>query len=177
MMADGGLALAELGAEGADMPLPLGEDQDDLEPRRVADMLEQDRRASRLVIPLLGPAEGPGLGPDRLGRRCMLDAGFRRWHRMDLLSMKKSRSIGLPTQSAPRPAPPGVGITPGDWNLPAGSRPPGPGRLRTGLATQVQAAQPEVAGPPAGRAARPHPTTAPSPDCANVSQRGCLSTS
>src|SRR5690348_5707870 len=42
VVADGGLALAELGAEGADVLLALGEDQDDLQAGRVADVLQQD---------------------------------------------------------------------------------------------------------------------------------------
>ena len=51
-MADGGLALAKLGAQGANVPLAVGEDQDDLETSGVTDVLEQDRRAARDVIPL-----------------------------------------------------------------------------------------------------------------------------
>ena len=44
MVADGGLALVQLAAEPPDVPLALGEHGDDLEPGRVADLLEQDRR-------------------------------------------------------------------------------------------------------------------------------------
>ena len=61
MMADCGLALAELRTQGADVPLALGQDQDHLEPGRVADMLEQDRRTARLMIPLLGARTPLGL--------------------------------------------------------------------------------------------------------------------
>src|SRR5262249_52789838 len=94
MMADGRLTLAELGAQGADVPLPLGEDQDDLEPGGVADVLEQDRGAACLVIPLLGPADGLGPSPDRLGGRRSLGAGLRRcWHGIGLLSLKKKPGI------------------------------------------------------------------------------------
>ena len=58
VMADGGLALAELGAQGTDVSLAIGQDQDDLEPGGIADVLEQDRRAAGDVKPLFGPA-GP----------------------------------------------------------------------------------------------------------------------
>ena len=54
VVADGRLALAELGAEGADVALALGQDQDDLEPGGVADVLQQDRRPLRLLEPLVG---------------------------------------------------------------------------------------------------------------------------
>ena len=43
VVADGRLALAELRAEGADVLLAVGEDQDHLEPGRVADVLQEDR--------------------------------------------------------------------------------------------------------------------------------------
>ena len=62
-MADGGLALAQLGAQGPDVPLAFGENQDHLKPRRVADVLEQDRCSASLMISLLGPADRLGLAP------------------------------------------------------------------------------------------------------------------
>ena len=43
VMADGGLALAQLGAQRSHVPLAFGKNQDDLKSRRVADVLEQDR--------------------------------------------------------------------------------------------------------------------------------------
>ncbi len=69
VMADGGLALAELGAQGAHVALALGEDQDDLKPGGVADVLEQNRCAPGLLKPLLGAAEGLGLARGRF-RSC-----------------------------------------------------------------------------------------------------------
>ncbi len=53
VMADGGLALAQLVAKRADMALALGQGQDDLKPRRIADVLQQDRGATRLLEPLI----------------------------------------------------------------------------------------------------------------------------
>ena len=54
VMADGGLALAQLVAQGADMALALGEDQDHLQTRGVADVLQEDRRTSGLLEPIVG---------------------------------------------------------------------------------------------------------------------------
>ena len=65
VVADGGLAHVQLLADGADVLLPLGEHEDDLEPGGVADLLEQDGRPLRLLEPLVGPL----LRLDRLGRR------------------------------------------------------------------------------------------------------------
>src|SRR5205823_12581891 len=60
VMTDGRLALAELRAEGADVLLPLGQDQDHLEAGRVADVLQEDRGALGVLEPLVGPLLGPG---------------------------------------------------------------------------------------------------------------------
>src|SRR5262249_47226196 len=76
MMADCGLALAQLRAKRADVALTVGKDQDDLEAGRVADVLEQDRRAASLMKPLLCCPEALGLARDHLGGRA-LDAGLR----------------------------------------------------------------------------------------------------
>jgi len=52
-MAHRGLALAELGAKGADVAFAFGQDQDHLEAGGVAHMLEQDRRSLGLLEPLI----------------------------------------------------------------------------------------------------------------------------
>ncbi len=63
VVADGGLGLAELLAEGADVVLGLGEEEDHLEPGRVADELEEDRRPPGGLRAVLGRLER--LRPDR----------------------------------------------------------------------------------------------------------------
>ena len=63
-------------AQGADVPLALGEDQDDLKAGRVADVLEQDGCAAGLVEPLLGAAVRLGLRGDRLGTGAALALVF-----------------------------------------------------------------------------------------------------
>ncbi len=67
VMADRGLALAQLGAKGSHVPLAFGKNQDDLKPRRVADVLEQNRCSTSLMISLLGSTESLWLARGRLG--------------------------------------------------------------------------------------------------------------
>src|SRR4051794_2487288 len=74
VVADGGLAHVHLLADGADMLLTLGEHQDHLQPRRVADLFQEHRRPLRLLEPLVGPF----LRPARLGRRGRRTAGHAR---------------------------------------------------------------------------------------------------
>src|ERR1700734_3355671 len=67
VVADGGLALAQLGAKRSDMPLAFGENQDDLKSRRITDVLQQDRCSTSLVVSLLGSAESLRFPRGRLG--------------------------------------------------------------------------------------------------------------
>ena len=50
------------------MPLTFGKNQDDLKSRRVADVLEQDRCATSLMISLLGPTRALGFPAADFGR-------------------------------------------------------------------------------------------------------------
>ena len=67
MMADGGLALAQLGAQGPHVPLAFGQNQDDLKSRRIADVLEQDRCCASLLYRCSGPLRAFGLPAADLG--------------------------------------------------------------------------------------------------------------
>src|SRR4029077_2502367 len=66
-MADGGLALAKLRAQGTGVAFAFGKNQDDLKPGRIAHVFEQDGCSASLMISLLGAAEGLGLRGGRLG--------------------------------------------------------------------------------------------------------------
>ncbi len=61
VMADGRLALAELGAKSTDVLFAIGEDQDYLEPGRVADVLQENRGTLGLVGSLISGLDGLGL--------------------------------------------------------------------------------------------------------------------
>src|SRR4051794_12776090 len=77
-MADGRLALVEMLAEGTHVPFAFGQDHDDLEPGRIADVLEQDRRPPCLLEPMIGPF-GPGRGGPRRHRQlgsCLRECHF-----------------------------------------------------------------------------------------------------
>src|SRR3974390_1875996 len=84
VMADGRLALAQLGTQGANVAFALGEDQDDLKAGGIAHMLEQDRRPLCLLEPVVGSFRlglADGLGHDR-----GLGTGLRYCHETALLS-------------------------------------------------------------------------------------------
>ncbi len=85
-MADGGLALAQLGAQGPDVPLAFGENQDHLKSGRVADVLEQDRRAASLMISLLGPRNALGLPAADLAAGALLTLVFAAAMKLTLLN-------------------------------------------------------------------------------------------
>ena len=93
VVADGRLALAELRAKGTDVLLAIGQDQDHLEPGRVADMLQEDRSTLGLLRSLIS-------GLDRLGlRRCLRSGGLRSGARLRChvrnLSHPEARHIGV----------------------------------------------------------------------------------
>ena len=76
VMADRGLALAQLGAQSTHVPLSFGKNQDHLKSRRVADVLEQDRCSTSLMVSLLGPTNRLGLARGRLRGGGALYAGL-----------------------------------------------------------------------------------------------------
>src|SRR5271157_3207839 len=86
VVADGRLALAELGTQGADMALTLGEDQDHLKPGGVAHVLEQDRRPFGLLEPLIGGLDALGFAVGRPSCDRGLGTGLRCYHGTTLLS-------------------------------------------------------------------------------------------
>lgn len=75
MVAHGRLTLVQLAAEAADVSLPFRKHEEDLEPGRIADLLEKNRSPSNLLEILLGGALGLGCFRGRLRggfrfRRC-----------------------------------------------------------------------------------------------------------
>src|SRR3954452_2857882 len=95
VMAHGGLTLIQLAGEGADVPLPFREHQDDLQTGRVADLLQEHRRLLDLLEPLLGTL----LRFARLGRRRRRAAGCGR-HRgySHVISRAKGRTPLRPSR-------------------------------------------------------------------------------
>src|SRR5271166_2611420 len=156
------------------MALTLGEDQDHLEPGGIAHMLEQDRRPFGLLEPLIGGLDAFGFA---VGRPCCdrgLGTRLRYCHGTALLSVSICLITRqkLPTACSDpyRRKRPRIGHGPSSCRRPDSARI----SSRNGCTTKLN---PSMCLPMDWGMDDRDPSTTRSRHCANVSQRGWLSTS